>query len=49
MLVTNLFLLAVGELPLALSSSILFAVKRAVKSVGADAGNIEFLHPFISS
>ena len=41
-LATNLFLLAVGEPPLALSSSVLFAVKRAVESARADAGNTEF-------
>ena len=41
-LVSDLFLLAVGEPPLALSSSVLFAVKRAVESARADAGNTEF-------
>ena len=37
-----ILLLAVGEPPIALSSSVLFAVKRAVESARADAGNTEF-------
>ena len=39
---TDLFLSAVGEPPLTLSSSVLLAVKRAMESVRADAGNTEF-------
>ena len=35
-------LVAVGEPPIALSSSVLFAVKRAVESARADAGNTEY-------
>ena len=42
MLATVLFPLAVGEPPLALSSSVLFAVKRAMESARADAENTEF-------
>ena len=33
------FFLAVGEPPLCMSSSVLFAIKRAVESARQDAGN----------